>query len=168
MMFNEEDYKKVINVPYAVIIASGLIIIITIGMTDENALRGLFGGYLGLALGILFLIILNTPPANWLDIFPFVMLLGIIGLTMFYLYTYFDNIAKGEVSGYYISFSVLSVIFLATQLSILFSSMFSKSESPNEKMLSDKTFSLLSLLAVINYLFIITLGIVLKFYTTQG
>lgn len=168
MMFNEEDYKKVINVPYAVILASILTIIITIGMTDENALRGLLGGYLGLGLGILFIIILNSPPVNWLDLFPSFILLGIIGLTVFYIYTYFDKIARGEVSGYYMSFSVLSVIFMVTQLSILFSAIFSKSGNPNEKLLSDKTFSLLTLLGVINYLFVITLGIVLKFYSTQG
>jgi hypothetical protein len=167
-MFNEEDYKKVINVPYAVILASILIIIVTIGMTDENALRGLLGGYSGLGLGILFIIMLNSPPVNWLDLFPSFLMLGIIGLTMFYLYTYFDKIAKGQVSGYYITFSVLSVIFLITQLSILFSAIFSKSNGFNEKLLSERTFSLLTLLGVINYIMVITIGIVLKFYSTQG
>jgi hypothetical protein len=95
-------------------------------------------------------------------------MLGIIGLTMFYLYTYFDKIAKGQVSGYYITFSVLSVIFLITQLSILFSAIFSKSNGFNEKLLSERTFSLLTLLGVINYIMVITIGIVLKFYSTQG
>jgi hypothetical protein len=167
-MFNEEDYKIVVNVPYAVIIASILIIIVTIGMTDENALKGLIGGYSGLALGILFIIILNSPPVNWLDLFPSFLMLGIIGLTMFYLYTYFDIIAKGEVSSYYNSFSVSSFIFLITQLSILFSAIFNRSNKPNEKLLSEKTFTLLIFLGVINYIMVITLGIVLKFYSTQG
>ena len=95
-------------------------------------------------------------------------MLGIIGLTMFYLYTYFDIIAKGEVSSYYNSFSVSSFIFLITQLSILFSAIFNKSNKPNEKLLSEKTFTLLIFLGVINYIMVITLGIVLKFYSTQG
>lgn len=168
MMFNEEDYKKVINVPYAVILASILIIFVTIGMTDENALRGLLGGYSGLGLGILFIIMLNWPPVNWLDLFPPFLMLGIIGLTMVYLYIYFDKIAKGEVSGYYMTFSILSVFFLITQISIFFSVIFSKSNTSNEKLLSDRNFSLLTLLGVINYIMVITIGIVLKFYSTQG
>ena len=78
MMFNKEEYKNVVNIPYAVILASCVLILITTGVADENALKGLIGGYLGLALGVLFLIILNMPPTNWLDLFPFIMILGSI------------------------------------------------------------------------------------------
>ena len=167
-MFNKEEYKKVMNVPFSVSIACILIILITTFTTNsENALKGLVGGYLGLGLGVLFIILinLNTPTYHLTDLFPCVMLLGIIGLMSFYLFTYFDQIAKGEVSEYYMSFLVLTAIFLAIQLSIIFSSLF---KDTNEKLLSDRTFSLLGLLAVINYIMVITLGIVLKFYSTQG
>lgn len=167
-MFNKQEYKKVMNVPFSVSIACILIILITTFTTNsENALKGLVGGYLGLGLGVLFIILinLNTPTYHLTDLFPCVMLLGIIGLMSFYLFTYFDKIAKGEVSNYYMSFSVLTAVFLAIQLSIIFSSLF---KDTNEKLLSDRTFSLLGLLAVINYIMVITLGIVLKFYSTQG
>jgi hypothetical protein len=167
-MFNKEEYKNVVNVPYSVIIASGIIILITTGVSDENALKGLLGGYMGLGLGVLFLIMLNMPPSNWLDLFPFVMILGIIILMMYYLFIYFDKIAKGEVSKYYKSFSILSTIFLATQFIMLFSAMFSKSSEITGKLLSDKLFSLFALFGVINYLIVITIGVVLHFYSTQG
>jgi F0F1-type ATP synthase assembly protein I len=58
-MFDKEEYKKVINIPLAVIIASFIIIIITTGMTNKNGVSSLIGGYTGLLLGILFVIILN-------------------------------------------------------------------------------------------------------------
>ena len=167
-MFNKEEYKKVMNVPFSVSIACILIILITTFTTNsENALKGLVGGYLGLGLGVLFIILinLNTPTYHLTDLFPCLMLLGIIGLMSFYLFTYFDKIEKGEVSDYYMSFSALTAIFLAIQLSIIFSSLF---KDTNEKLLSNRTFSLLGLLAVINYIMVITLGIVLKFYSTQG
>ena len=166
MMFNKEEYKNVVNIPYAVILASGIIILITTGVANENSLKGLIGGYMGLGLGMLVLLILNIPPNNWLDIFPFIMILGIIGLITSYLYIYFDRIAKGEVSGYYNSFSVLSSIFLAAQTIMLFSAL--NSNEFNGKLLSDRTFSLLALFGVINYLIVITIGIILKFYSTQG
>ena len=166
MMFNKEEYKNVVNIPYAVILASCVLILITTGVSDENAVKGLIGGYLGLALGVLFLIILNMPPTNWLDLFPFIMILGSIGLMVYYLYAYFDRISRGEVAGYYNSFSVLSTIFFAAQFIILFNAL--KDSETNGKLLTDKTFSILALFGVINYLIIITIGIVLHFYSTQG
>lgn len=169
MLFNnKEEYIKAINVPLAVIFASAIILLITTGVEEEGALRALLGGYLGLGMGVLFLMVLNMPPTNWIDLFPFVMLLGIIGLMMFYLYTYFDRIANGEVSSYYASFSVLSTIFLGVEIIMLSSAMFSKSGEPNQKILSDTAFSLFALFGVINYLIVITIGIILNFYSTQG
>lgn len=167
-MFNKEEYNKVINVPIAVIIASFTIIMITTGMTDSNGLSSLIGGYFGLLLGILFIIILNMPPTNILDMFPFGMLMVIISLLIYYLFTYFDQISKGEVSGYYNSFSILSAIFLGTQLFILFKAMFSDSKEKTGKLLSDTTFALINLFGVINFLLVITIGIILHFYSTQG
>ena len=46
--------------------------------------------------------------------------------------------------------------------------MFSNTEDNSGKMLSDKTFSLLGLFGVINFLIVITIGVVLHFYSTQG
>jgi len=105
---------------------------------------------------------------NWLDMIPFIVVLFIISLLIFYLTTYFDKISTGEVSSYYQSFSVLSSIFLAAQLIMLMSSTISKSSETNSKMLSDKIFALLGLFGVINFLIVITIGIVLNFYSTQG
>lgn len=169
-MFDKDEYKKVINVPLAVIIASFIIIIITTGITNKNGVSALIGGYSGLLIGILFIIILNIPTNNWINFFPFMYILFIVSLLLYYLYTYFGQISSGEVSNYYGSFSILSTIFLATQVIILFSSMFSSSNNGDfsNNFLSNKTFSILSLFAVINFLIVITLGIVLHFYSTQG
>jgi hypothetical protein len=167
-MFNKDEYKKVINVPFAVIVASFIIIIITTGMTDKNGLSALIGGYSGLLLGIIFILILNYPPASWLDMIPFLTLIVIISILITYLSKYFDQISSGEVSGYYGSFSTLSTFFLATQIIILFSAMFSKNGDQSGKLLSDRTFALLSLFGVVNLVIVITIGIVLHFYSTQG
>ena len=166
-MFDKE-YKKVINIPMSVIIGSAIIIIITTGMTDPNAVKGLIGGYIGLLIGLLFIIIINYPTPNWLDMIPFIVVLCIISLLIFYLSKYFDKISTGEVSSYYQTFSVLSAIFLGAQLIMLMSSTIDNSKETAGKLLSDKTFALLGLLGVINFLIVITIGIVLNFYSTQG
>ena len=167
-MFDKEEYSKVINIPLAVIISSFIIIIITTGITNTNGLSSLIGGYIGLLLGIIFIIILNMPIGNLLDLVPFASIIVIVSLIIYYLFTYFDNISSGQISSYYGSFSVVSTIFLATQIIILFSAFFNSSGDLSTKILSDKTFALLSLIAVINLLVVITLGVVLHFYSTQG
>jgi len=168
--FNKEEFEKVMYVPFAVIVASCIIIIITTNVTDTNGLSALLGGYSGLMLGILFVMILNLifTKTTYLEMFPILMVLIIIGLLIFYLSKYFDKISKGEVSTYYSSFSFLSTIFLFTQLIIIFSAIFNVSKQQNEKLFSNKTFALLRLFGVINLLVVITIGVILKFYSTQG
>jgi hypothetical protein len=168
MFFDKEEYKQIINIPLAVIIASFIIIIITTNLTDTNALSALIGGYSGLLLGLIFILILNWPPTSWFDLFPFMYIIIIISLLIYYLSTYFEEISMGHVSSYYSSFSLLSTIFLATQMSIILSAIFSNTSNINIKLFSDTTFALLGLFGVINFLIVITIGIVLHFYSTQG
>lgn len=166
------EYKKVINIPYTVIIASFIIIIVTTNMTDSNGLSALIGGYSGLIVGILFVIVLTSVYKNvyyFLQmLFPLLIVLVISTLIMVYLIIYFDKISKGEVSGYYSTFSILSSIFLITQVVIIFSAIFSKSSEQESRLFTNTTFSLLGLIGAINLLIVITMGIVLRFYSTQG
>jgi uncharacterized membrane protein len=62
---------------------------------------------------------------------------------------------------------MLSSIFLAAQMIMLFSAL-NSNELNGTKLITDRTFSLLALFGVINYLIVITIGVVLKFYSTQG
>jgi len=167
---NVQDFKKLINIPFAVIIASSIIITITINMTDRNGLTALLGGYLGLLIGLLFVVILNLIflRATYLDMFPIIMVMIIVGLLSYYLNMYFDRISEGRVSSYYSSFSLVSLIFLATQLAMIFNVIYSKTQQVNTKLFSNYTFALLGLFSVINIVVVIIIGKVLNFYSTQG
>ena len=170
MMFSnvqEVLFKKSINVIVAIIIASCIIILITSNMTDKNGLSALIGGYSGLLLGMLFIILLNLlfKRYSYFDMFPLLMIIIIIGLLVRYLGIYFDKISSGEVSSYYVSFSLLSTLFLFTQIIMIFSAIY---KSQNKNLFSYTSFSLLGLLSVINIIIVITIGIVLHFYSTQG
>jgi hypothetical protein len=168
---SSEEFQKIINIPLAVIFASLIIIIVTTNMTDTNGLSALLGGYSGLFLGMFFVILINLlfTNASYLGMFPIVMILAIAGLLVFYLSVYFDRISKGEVSDYYIIFSTRSTMFLVIQLFIIFSAMYSKTlVDKNTTLFDNTTISLLGLFSVINMLFVLTIGIVLKFYSTQG
>ncbi len=167
-MFTPEELKQLINIPIAVIIASFVIIIITTNITNKNGLSALLGGYSGLLLGFLFVLILNYPPKNLLDISPFIVVMTIIGLLIYYLSVYSDKIAQGNVSNYYISFSILSTIFLAMQVITILMSLFSTQNGMQNNLFSPKMFALLGLIGVINILIVLTIGIILNFYSTQG
>jgi hypothetical protein len=171
-MMNEMlEFKKLMNIPFAVIVASFIIIIITTNMTDKNSVSALLGGYSGVFIGMLFTVVLHLTffQSSYLDMFPMAMVMIIVGLSIFYLGANFDRISKGEVSSYYSSFSTLSIIFLITQSSLIFTAIYKKTQQPQSiKMFSDTTFSLLGLFSVINLLIVVTIGIVLHFYSTQG
>lgn len=170
-MFENLELKQVMNVLLAIVIASSIIILTTMNMSDTNGLSALLGGYSGLLLGMLFIMIVSLifTKTTYLDMFPVVMIIIITGLSMYYLRKYFDNISAGHVSGYYSSFSLLSTIFLFTQIIIVFSAIYGKSEEDqNTKLFKDTTFSLLGLFSVINMIIVLTIGVVLHFYSTQG
>ena len=165
-----QEFEKVMNVPLSVVLASILIIFITTNMTDTNGLSALLGGYSGLFLGMLFVGVISLifTKITYLDMFPVVMILVIVGLLIVYLGIYFDRISKGEVSSYYSSFSLVSTIYLFTQVVIIFYAIYSNTKEQTSKLFSDTTFALLGLFSVINLLTVLTIGIVLRFYSTQG
>jgi len=170
---NVQEFKKLINIPFAVIIASSIIIIITTNMTNRNGLIALLGGYSGLLLGLLFIIILNlifikTSYLNTLlNMVPIITVMIIVGLLLYYLNIYFDRILKSEVSSYYFSFSLLSLILIAVQIITIFNAIYSNAYEQNTKLFSNTTFSLLVLINVINIIVVFTIGIVLHFYSTE-
>ena len=169
-MFDISEFNKIMNVPITIVIASFIIIIITTSMTDSNALKALIGCYSGYMLGMLFILILNLifKKTTYLDMFPVIFTLVITSLLIFYLSTYFDKISSGEISSYYYNFSILSTVFLFTQTIIIFNSLKSNENMTSSRLFNDTTFSLLGLFGVINFLLVITLGIILHFYSTQG
>jgi hypothetical protein len=174
-MFDALELKTIMNVPFTIVIASFIIIVITTSMTDSNALSALIGGYSGYLLGMLFVVILSQMfmKTGYLEMFPMLVTIIITGFLLFYLGTYFDRIASGEISSYYYNFSILSTIFLLVQTAIIFTSLFSNlnsnsNNSGNIKIFSDTTFSVLGLLGVINFLLVLTIGIILNYYSTQG
>jgi len=163
----KEEFQKVMYIPFVVIIVSFIIIIITTNVTNTNGLSASLGGHSGLMLGILFVTILSWVYTKriYLEMFPALIISGFL---IFYLSKYFDKISKGEVSSYYSSFSVLSTIFLFTQVTIIFSSIFDALKNSNEKLFSKYTSTLLALFGVINLLIVLTNGIILQFYSTDG
>jgi uncharacterized BrkB/YihY/UPF0761 family membrane protein len=92
---------------------------------------------------------------------PFIFILTLIISFIVLISKYFKQIVDNKISDYYYGFSKISTGLILTQILTLVYSMMKTTE------LSKKTFSILMLLGTINAIALITLGIILNFYTTD-
>jgi len=93
---------------------------------------------------------------------PYLLMLSIIGYTLFLLINYKSNISGGHVSDGYYTFSNISTILILLQLYIVLNGI-------NEGGYINKTQSLfVYLIGVINWICVITLYIILNNFHTDG
>ena len=121
-IINVQDVKKLMYVPFALIITSFIIIGITISMTNQNALSALLGGYSGLFIGLLFIMIIKLLflNAKYIAMIPIIMTMIVVGLLLFLVSYYFDRIISGNISSYYSTYSYLLSAFLFVQVGLIF------------------------------------------------
>ncbi len=169
--------NNLINISYAFIFAGIFIVFITLGSHNENALIGTITGYGASIVGTLllggltyYMISSNNIWPGWkrliYSLSPFVMLLIILSLSLSYVSMYFNKIANNQITSYYSSFSYMSLIFVCFQL-YYFISAINQREFRERASLNTKSVSILNLFGVINMIILITLGITLKYYSTD-
>ena len=163
--------SNVANLLYAVIIATVFSIFCTVGMTTESALSALIGEYSIIGAAILIMTAIKMKSlidsgdlvkmSTLLTMSPFLFILFIIIYYISIISIYFDKIVSNKISEYYYSFSKLTTVLIVSQIFLLVYTIANNIEIPR------KTFSILMLLGTINAIVVITLGIILKFYTTD-
>lgn len=164
------EFKKIIIIPLSVIIASSIIILFTTNMSDKNSLYALLSGYIGLFLSLSFTMILISiyMKIPYSQMIPIIIVICILFTMIIGLSVYFNIILSGNLSSYYSIFSILSLIFLGIQIYFIFKNIYSKIVKPDSKLFPNNILSLSILFGVINFLFILMIGIILNFYSTQG
>lgn len=176
----EKLYASLLNISYALTIAAIIIIIITTGIPGESSLIALISGYSALLIGIFFLLFLTYNTilpfgAQKLKtiggimsvvkpFFPSILIIFVLSLLLAFLSIYFHRIATGKVPEYYYSFSTMSTILLLVQLGVWFHAIY---QNAGKMTINNRTFSILTLIGTVNALTVITLGIVLKYYSTD-
>jgi hypothetical protein len=177
-MMNLYLYNNIINISYAFIIGGLIVVLLTVGTHNQNALIGTITGYAAATCATLLLagltyttITTSYKKPSWSSILttliPFMILCMIFGFSLALVSVYFDEIASNRVSDYYGLFSYISVIFIFLQVGLFFSA--SQQKAFRENGYIDKiTLLQLLLLAIFNILALITLGISLKYFSTDG
>jgi hypothetical protein len=166
------------NIYYSLIIVGIILVLCTLGTSTSSALTGTMTGYSFIVSGILLLIgyIMNkiytaNPKGSFLTILfsigPFLMIVGIIIYILYLLGTYFNRITNGNVSSGYVAFSNIAVVLILLQV-ILFYNGTKDPSFVETSTLSRVSNMLLYLLGVLNVIVVITLGVILAYFSTDG
>jgi hypothetical protein len=174
--------EQAFQVIYKGLIFVGVILsIISLSIKSTSSATLSISSYTFIATGIVLIVgflinkIMNRPdPAKYwfislffYNIGPFLLLLGILGFTLYLIISFKDKINSGNISSGYGLFSKLSVAFVLIQLYITYNGM--QKQSFKETASLPKIYSSFSyLVGVINVFIILILSCILKYFSTDG
>jgi hypothetical protein len=150
---------------YALLVGSAIVIFMTIGLTDNTALNALRGSYFVILCSLIFIFILIRNSLTLTVTLAFFPIWASIVFIIILLYKYYDRISGSKVSDYYSTFMSLSTLLLSIQIYILLSEI--SVRSFDEFKLTPKMAAILKLFGVLTSISVITLGVILKHYTTD-
>lgn len=168
-------HSTLMKIPQAIIGASIAIIIIVVwfsGVTNTNGLSALIGGCYGLLVGLLAILLVNSPSNNLLhfltSILTFLLVMAIIIVMIVFLSMYFDIIANGQAAPSYYYYSKIYFIILGIQLWQLLQAIYSSDKVGTSLKIGMKQQASLNFFAVLNVICLIIVGSSLHYYSTQG
>jgi hypothetical protein len=177
-MIDQQLFENILSISYSFIFGGLIIVLMTIGTHNQSALIGTITGYSAAACatilisGLTYSTIANgnkTPQIS--DILsalgPMILLFIIFLFSLTLVSVYFDNISQNKVSNYYGMFSNMSILFILIQVYIFYLATNQKSFRENGY-INKLTVMKLLLLSVINILILITEGVSLKYFSTDG
>ena len=98
---------------------------------------------------------------------PFLLMLGVVGLILYLIITYKENIVENHVSQGYYSFSNITIILILLQLYIVYTNITDSKFEETHK-LSNVSASIIYLLGVLSGISSIIIFTILKYFTTDG
>jgi hypothetical protein len=165
--------SKLNYIIYGIIFGASTVILMTSGSQGDNAVMSFINGYRALLCSIIFMFSLIWYRASGVSFYrlsisllPFIILMIIITWLLVLLNKYYDRIIGNQVSDYYVSFVNISTVLTLVQLVMLVNAV-RDSYFENNKSIQPKIFSVLMLLGTINFIMVITLGVILKSYVTD-
>ena len=165
---NTDMFLYMKSIPSIVIIIGMIVVFLS------NSATWSISGYGSILAGMLVLLawvfkfIETTSMQNKVTtMLPFVFIIGIVFTMLVYLNMYFKDINRNNVSHYYNSFSNTLTVFLLVQIGFLLS-VFSSKSFENTQTIGSSNTSYLMLMSAVNFILVITIGIVLGFYKTDG
>ena len=175
MAWYESIYK-------AFIFGSAIAFIISYFTTGNNYYNSVISGYIILTMGIVMIItmlitkVLEIQPNGStsqialsviMKLGPFLLMLFIIGFTLYLLINYKTPISEGKVSTSYNIFSNITLILIILQIYLIYTNM-DKQEFKTNGNISSITTGLLYLLGVLSSISTIIIYVILKYFRADG
>jgi len=166
------------NIYNSLIVVGIIIIICTIGSSSASSLTGTITGYSFIITGTLLLMgyLMNNINNNQngssiisqlMTVGPFIVLIGILVYMIYLLSYYFNHITNGQVANSYFNFMNIFVVLLIVQMFIFYNGTRDK-RFIETGAIGRVTGLVLYFLEIINIIVVITLGIILKYFSTDG
>jgi hypothetical protein len=144
------------------------------GSSSASSLTGTITGYSFIITGTLLLMgyLMNNMKglsiiSQLITVGPFVVLIGILVYMIYLLSFYFNQITNGNVSNGYYSFMNIFIVLLMVQMFIFYNGTRDRSFIETGT-IGKATGLVLYFLEIINIIVVITLGIILKYFSTDG
>ena len=175
MAWYESIYK-------ALIFGSVISFIISYFTTGNNYYNSVISGYIILTMGIVMIItmlitkVLEIQPNSSTTqivlsvitkLGPFLLMLFIIGFTLYLLINYKTPISEGKVSTSYNTFSNITLMLIILQIYLIYSNM-DKQEFKTNGNISSLTTGILYLLGVLTLFTTGTIYVILKYFRADG
>lgn len=163
-MMTTADYISTLSMNVMVAGTVAILITLLLGTYNRTSLIGTMLGYSLIALSLVFFVAIqaNKPGTTASSVLftsgPFLIMTASIIYLMFLLGKYFNEITSGHISQYYSTFSTLFLIITLMQVWLHSTN---KTDSKAIKMS-------MYLLGTINIIFVVTLGIILAYFSTDG
>jgi hypothetical protein len=166
------------NVYNSLIVTGIIIVLCTLGSNSSSGLTGTITGYSFIITGSLLLMgfLLNnmnsssnssTLISKLVTVGPFIVLIGILIYMIYLLSYYFTQITNGNVANSFNTFMNIFIALFGLQMYIFYTGMKNKNFKETGT-LTKVTGLILYLLELINIIVVITLGIILKYFSTDG
>lgn len=167
------------NIYNSLIVVGIIIIISTMGSSSASSLTGTITGYSFIITGTLLLMgyLMNNMKttqqnassiiSQLITVGPFVVLIGILVYMVYLLSFYFSQITNGNVSSGYYSFMNIFIVLLMVQMFIFYNGTRDRNFIETGA-IGKATGLVLYFLEIINIIVVITLGIILKYFSTDG
>jgi hypothetical protein len=161
------------------LIASVILFAVSFLASGHATIDALLSGYSTLTISILMILLFviqnyyNLPPnaqsvtALLTSIGPFLLMIFILIVLLYLVIKYRTIISEGHVSSTYNTFSFISSVLLLVQTYIIFNGISTERFKQTHK-LSKITASMAYLVGVLNFISLIILFTVLKYFTTDG
>ena len=168
---------SIMKVIYNTFIIVGLILVLS--TFNSSDVTGIITGYTFITCGILLLICYfitfinndktETNMNKFLSILytigPFFLIVCILIYSIYLLIVYKNRISEGNIAPGYNNFSIISIILLCMQLVLFY---LATNDKENNYKIDKTKGKLLYFIGILNFITVITMGIILSLFNTDG